>query len=135
MQKRPRLLSGPVQPFPAHFSHDLLVGDDPTRFAVRHTLPDGLHHIEVVQHVVQTAIVWQAVEKSPYGVFGRHRNLAQNRRFEYTTDLANQPSFDRSDSLLDQLANVANEPCAAVTGSHKTVGRDGSICVLDGPVE
>ena len=28
--------------------------------------------------------------------------------------------------------NVANEPRASVTGSHKTVGRDGSICVLDG---
>ena len=28
--------------------------------------------------------------------------------------------------------NVANEPRAAVTGSHKTVGRAGSICVLDG---
>jgi hypothetical protein len=30
-------------------------------------------------------------------------------------------------------SNVANEPRAAVTGSHKTVGRVGSICVLDGP--
>ena len=26
--------------------------------------------------------------------------------------------------------NAANEPRAAVTGSHKTVGRDGSICVM-----
>jgi hypothetical protein len=30
-------------------------------------------------------------------------------------------------------SNVANEPRAAVTGSYKTVGRVGSICVLDGP--
>ena len=30
-------------------------------------------------------------------------------------------------------SNVANEPRAAVTGSHKAVGRVGSICVLDGP--
>ena len=29
-------------------------------------------------------------------------------------------------------ANVANEPRAAVTGSHKTVGRVGSICMLAG---
>ena len=28
--------------------------------------------------------------------------------------------------------NVANEPRAALPGSHKTVGRVGSICVLDG---
>ena len=28
--------------------------------------------------------------------------------------------------------NVANEPRAMVTGSHKPVGRDGSICVLAG---
>ena len=32
-----------------------------------------------------------------------------------------------------QRSNGANEPRAAVTGSHKSVGRDGSICVLDGP--
>ena len=30
-------------------------------------------------------------------------------------------------------SNVANEPRAAVTESHKTAGRVGSICVLDGP--
>ncbi len=30
--------------------------------------------------------------------------------------------------------NVANEPRAAVTGSHKTVGRVGSICGLGVPV-
>ncbi len=28
--------------------------------------------------------------------------------------------------------NVANEPRAAVTASHKTAGRVGSICVLGG---
>ena len=32
-------------------------------------------------------------------------------------------------------SNVANEPRAAVTGSHKTVGRVGSICLLDGPIK
>ena len=32
-------------------------------------------------------------------------------------------------------SNVANEPRAAVTGSHKIVRRVGSICVLDGPFE
>ncbi len=35
--------------------------------------------------------------------------------------------------ILSCPYNVANEPRAAATGSHRTVGRVGSICVLDGP--
>ena len=35
--------------------------------------------------------------------------------------------------FVTRRSNVANEPRAAATGWHKTVGRVGSICVLDGP--
>jgi hypothetical protein len=49
--------------------------DDSTRLAVREPPTDGLHDIQVVQHIVQTAIVWQAVEKRPNGVFSGHGSL------------------------------------------------------------
>lgn len=73
-----------MQPLPAHFSDNLLVRNEPPSRTIRQAPIDGLHHVEVVQHVVQAAVVWQFVEKSPNGVFGRHQNLAHAGLFEYT---------------------------------------------------
>lgn len=64
-----------MKPLPAHFGDNLFVRNEPTSIAIRQALIDGLHHVEVVQHIVQAAILWQSVEKSPNGLFGRHEHL------------------------------------------------------------
>jgi hypothetical protein len=55
---RPRLLRGPEQPFAAQVSFDLLVRNHTPGLAVPDTSTDRLHHVQVVLHVVQAAVVW-----------------------------------------------------------------------------
>jgi hypothetical protein len=57
-----RLLRGPEQPFAAQVSGDLLVRNHTPGLAVRDTSTDRLHHVQGVLHVVQAAVVWQAIE-------------------------------------------------------------------------
>jgi hypothetical protein len=56
----------------------LLVRDNPAGFAVRETPPDRLHDVQVVQHVIEAAIVRETVEQRPNGIFGRHMNLRED---------------------------------------------------------
>jgi hypothetical protein len=56
----------------------LLVRDNPAGFAVREAPPDRLHDVQVVQHVVEAAIVWETVEEFPNSIFGRHMNLGED---------------------------------------------------------
>jgi hypothetical protein len=44
--------------------------NDPVFLGIRDALPDGLHHIQVIQHFVHRAVVWQPVEKGPNSLFG-----------------------------------------------------------------
>jgi hypothetical protein len=39
------------------------------------SLTDRLNHVEVVQHIFEAAIVWQAIEKRTNGFLGSHVNL------------------------------------------------------------
>ena len=60
------------------------------------------------------------------------RALEEAAPLEEQADVTNRP-VEKSVSLGFACPyNAANEPHAAVTGSHKTVGRVGSICLLDG---
>jgi hypothetical protein len=56
----------------------LLVRDNPAGFAVRKPPSDRLYNVQVVQDVIEAAIVWQTVEERPNGIFGRHMNLRED---------------------------------------------------------
>jgi hypothetical protein len=53
----------------------LLVRNHTPGLAVRYTSTDRLHHVQVVMHIVQAAIVWQTIKEGTNGVFGGHGNL------------------------------------------------------------
>ena len=72
---RPTLLGGAEDPFAAHLFGDLLMGDGPSRFDVRQTLFDSLDHVEVVQDVLERAVIRELVEEIANGVLGFHRYL------------------------------------------------------------
>ena len=63
------------------------------------------------------------------------RAVEEARRHDEYSAATNYPDANRSDVFVLRPYNVANEPRATVTGSHKRVRRDGSICVLDGPIK
>jgi hypothetical protein len=52
--------------------------NDPTGLAVCETPADRLHDVEVVQDVIQAAIVRQTVEKRPNSIFCGHMNLRED---------------------------------------------------------
>ena len=52
--------------------------NDPTGLAVCETPADRLHDVEVVQHVIQAAIVRQTVEKRPNSIFCGHMHLRED---------------------------------------------------------
>ena len=51
------------------------MGEGSSRLGVGYASGDGLHDVEVVQHVVETAVVWKPIEKCPNGLFRGHRTL------------------------------------------------------------
>ncbi len=44
----------------------------PSGVCICEPLTDCLHHVEVIQHVVETAIVWQPIKKRANGFLGSH---------------------------------------------------------------
>ena len=81
----PRLRRGPEQPFAAQVSGDLFVRNDAIRLDVCQASTDRLDDVQVIQHVVQAAIVWETVKKSSNGIFDGHES-EKSGRFEYTTE-------------------------------------------------
>jgi hypothetical protein len=52
------------------------VGDRSAGVSICDTTIRGLNDVEMVEHIVQAAVVWKTVEKGPNGVFGGHGNPA-----------------------------------------------------------
>jgi hypothetical protein len=52
--------------------------NDPAGLAVCETPTDRLHDVEVIQHVIEAAIVRQTVEERPSSIFGGHVNLSED---------------------------------------------------------
>ena len=75
MRIQPRLRRGAEQPFATELGRDLFVRNDPTDGTVSETTIDGLDDVEVVQDIVQAAIVGQSVEERAHGVFDGHSSL------------------------------------------------------------
>ena len=71
----PRLLDEPELPFAPQLESYLFMGEGSACLGVGHASGDGLDDVEVVQHVVETAVVWEPIEKCPNGLFRSHRNL------------------------------------------------------------
>ena len=71
----PRLLNGPELPFAPELKGYLFMGEGSARIGVGHASRDGLNNVQMVQHVVETAVVWEPIEKRPDGLFRGHRNL------------------------------------------------------------
>jgi hypothetical protein len=46
--------------------------NDPTGLAVCQTPTDRLHDVQVVEHVIEAAIIRQTVEERPNSIFGGH---------------------------------------------------------------
>lgn len=60
------------QPLAAQRCVNLLVRNGPTGFFVGLTTGDGLHHREMVLHVVEAAVVRKTIEERVYRVFACH---------------------------------------------------------------
>ncbi len=69
---QPRLLDGPVQPYAPQLEGHLLMGERSAGIGIGDTSRRGLQDIQVVQDVVQTAIVGKPIQKGPNGIFGGH---------------------------------------------------------------
>jgi hypothetical protein len=72
---RPKLRRGPEQPFATELGRNLLMRNDTASFGVCAPTVYGLHDVEVVQHIVHTAVVWESVEERAHGVLGGHSSL------------------------------------------------------------
>lgn len=59
---QPRLRCGPEEPFPPKLCRDLFVRNDEARVGLIKAAPDCLDNVEMVEHVVKAAIVWQPIE-------------------------------------------------------------------------
>jgi len=90
----------------------VLVRNAPTGLAICETPTDGLHDVEVVQDVIEAAIVRQTVEERPNGIFGGHVNLREDApsirpaprsaKFEINSiQRFDQQSYQRSRSPAD----------------------------------
>ena len=77
----------------------MLMRNDPAGLAVSETPTDRLHDVEVVQHVVEAAVVWQTIEERSNSIFGRHRNLRKDGP-EYTTAAVFSQVLEQVDSLV-----------------------------------
>lgn len=70
--ERSRLLRAAGQPFPAKFFGNLFVGECTPGFDIGSPAGYGLDNVKVVEHVIQTAVVWESVEHGLHGFFGLH---------------------------------------------------------------
>jgi hypothetical protein len=76
---QPRLPCGAEQLFPTELCLNLLVRYGPASFTICFTVGDSSHHVEVIEDVVQTAVVRQAVQESPNAVLGCHDTSMEGR--------------------------------------------------------
>ena len=76
----PRLLHGPELPFASELEGYLLMGEGPARSSVGHAAIDGLDDVQVVEHVVQTAVIREPIEKHANCLFRGHPNLRLPKR-------------------------------------------------------
>jgi hypothetical protein len=70
--RRPR---EPELPFAAQVSSNLFVRNNLPSLAISRPPTNRLCNVEVIQHVIQAAVVGQAIEERAHGVFGRHERL------------------------------------------------------------
>ena len=70
---RSRLLRAAGQPFPAKFFGDLFVGECTPRFDICSPAGHGLDNVQVVEHVIQTAVVWESIQHGLHSFFGLHQ--------------------------------------------------------------
>ena len=71
--ERSRLLRAAGQPFPAKFFGDLFVGECTPRFDICSPAGHGLDNVQVVEHVIQTAVVRESIQHGLHSFFGLHQ--------------------------------------------------------------
>lgn len=89
---RSRLPDASEEPLAAQLCVNLLVGNGPTCFLVRLATGDGLHDVQMVLHVIETAIVRETIQERADSVFGSHSNLNQEACVECSRMILIQPS-------------------------------------------
>ena len=79
----------------------MLVRNDPTGIAVGEPAVDCLQDVEVVQDIIQTAVVGQSLEERAHSVFGGHSSV-NNPRMRSSIRPALQPAKFFSRALVQQ---------------------------------
>jgi len=94
----------------------LLVRNDSAGLTVGKTPTDRLHDVNVVQHVVQAAVVGQPIEQRAYRVFGGHNSLMKEGCVEYTTDASPSQVLKPTVFILRFDVSLSRLTCALTRG-------------------